>query len=101
MPTLEKIEITRRAKVRRAKLNYLRNLIGKRAMLRGELLPPGFGQPTEQEEEAAKAKVAEEAAGDEGSDKEAAKDDSGEKVEENKDAEEATEDKKEEEKKDE
>lgn len=51
MPTLEKIEIVRRAKVRRAKLNYLRNLIGKKATLKGELLPPGFGQPAEQDVE--------------------------------------------------
>jgi large subunit ribosomal protein L19 len=52
MPALEKIEITRRASVRRAKLNYLRALIGKKATLRGELLPPGFGQAKEEETEA-------------------------------------------------
>ena len=62
MPKLEKVEIVRRAKVRRARLFYLRNLIGKRATLKGALLPPGFGQPTEQEIEAEKA--AEEAASD-------------------------------------
>lgn len=54
MPKLEKIEIVRRAKVRRARLFYLRDLIGKRATLKGALLPPGFGQPTEQEIEAEK-----------------------------------------------
>jgi len=65
MPTLEKIEITRRAKVRRAKLTYLRALIGKRATLRGALLPPGFGQPKDQETEAEAAAMAEAAEAEE------------------------------------
>jgi len=36
LPTIEKIEILKRGKVRRAKLYYLRKLKGKRAKLRSE-----------------------------------------------------------------
>ena len=32
-PRVAKIEVTRRGKVRRAKLNYLRDRVGKRALL--------------------------------------------------------------------
>ena len=33
-PSIEKIEVTRRGKVRRAKLNYLRERVGKRAKVK-------------------------------------------------------------------
>lgn len=33
-PKIEKIEVTRRGKVRRARLNYLRNRVGKRAKVK-------------------------------------------------------------------
>ena len=33
-PNVEKVEVVRRGKVRRAKLNYLRNRVGKRAMVK-------------------------------------------------------------------
>lgn len=83
MPTIEKIEIVRRAKVRRAKLNYIRDLVGKRATLKGELLPPGFGQPKDQEDEAT-AKVEEGESGESGTPEEpkqeSKKDVSGEKA---------------------
>ena len=36
-PTVEKIEVVRRGKVRRAKLNYLRERIGKRAKVKERL----------------------------------------------------------------
>lgn len=39
-PNVEKIEITKRAKVRRAKLYYLRDAIGKRARLKYKELTP-------------------------------------------------------------
>jgi large subunit ribosomal protein L19 len=35
-PNIEKIEVTRRGKVRRAKLNYLRDLRGKAARIEGK-----------------------------------------------------------------
>ena len=33
-PTIEKIEVIRRGKVRRAKLNYLRDRVGKKAKVK-------------------------------------------------------------------
>ena len=33
-PNVEKVEVVRRGKVRRAKLNYLRNRVGKRAKVK-------------------------------------------------------------------
>lgn len=51
-PTIEKIEIAKRAKVRRAKLYYLRNVSGKRARLkRKSLLIPDVIQSDEAIEE--------------------------------------------------
>lgn len=50
-PTIEKFEIVRRAKVRRAKLHYVRGRIGKHATIRGELLPSQTGDDVMSEEE--------------------------------------------------
>lgn len=51
-PTVEKIELLRRAKVRRAKLFYVRYKSGKKARkMRGELLPPVTGVVQEQQDE--------------------------------------------------
>lgn len=36
-PNVEKVEVVRRGKVRRAKLNYLRNLSGKKAKVKEQL----------------------------------------------------------------
>ena len=33
-PTVEKVEVVRHGKVRRAKLNYLRNRVGKKAKVK-------------------------------------------------------------------
>ncbi|OHA50032.1 MAG: 50S ribosomal protein L19 [Candidatus Terrybacteria bacterium RIFCSPLOWO2_01_FULL_58_14] len=52
-PTIEKFEIMRRAKVRRAKLHYLRKRVGRRATLRGELMPPEIGSAEPEEVSAA------------------------------------------------
>ncbi|OPJ55636.1 50S ribosomal protein L19 [Alkalithermobacter paradoxus] len=38
-PKIEKIEVTRRGKVRRAKLNYLRDRVGKKAKVKEAILP--------------------------------------------------------------
>ena len=57
--TIEKIDIVRRAKVRRAKLFYIRKRVGKLSTIKGELLPPAFGQA---EEEPAKEEATEVAA---------------------------------------
>lgn len=48
-PTIEKFVILRRAKVRRAKLHYLRERVGRRATLRGELMPPETGSAEAEE----------------------------------------------------
>jgi len=49
-PFIEKIEVIKRSKVRRANLNFLRKRTGKAAMLKGELVPPVTG--TREQEEA-------------------------------------------------
>ena len=49
-PTVVNIEIMRRAKVRRAKLHFIRKRVGKRATLRGELVPPEIGKAEAEEE---------------------------------------------------
>ncbi|MCI2048422.1 MAG: 50S ribosomal protein L19 [Lachnospiraceae bacterium] len=38
-PNVEKVEVVRKGKVRRAKLNYLRNLSGKKAKVREQIAP--------------------------------------------------------------
>jgi len=48
-PFIEKIEVIKRSKVRRANLNFLRKRTGKAATLKGELVPPVTGS-REQEE---------------------------------------------------
>ncbi len=56
-PTVEKIELLRRAKVRRAKLFYVRYKSGKKARkMRGELVPPVTGVAQEQQDEAQEEK---------------------------------------------
>ena len=42
-PFIEKIEVIKRSKVRRANLNFLRKRTGKAATLKGELVPPVTG----------------------------------------------------------
>jgi large subunit ribosomal protein L19 len=51
-PTIEKFEVVRRAKVRRAKLHYIRKRVGKLATIRGEILPPATGTEESEEQEA-------------------------------------------------
>lgn len=48
-PTIVKFDIIRRAKVRRAKLHYIRKRIGRQATLRGELVPPSEGEAETEE----------------------------------------------------
>ena len=47
-PVIEKIEVTNRAKVRRAKLYYLRNAKGRKARLKAEAVGLVFEEPEEE-----------------------------------------------------
>ncbi len=48
-PMIEKIEVTNRAKVRRAKLYYLRNAKGRKARLKAEAVGLVFEEPEEEQ----------------------------------------------------
>lgn len=58
-PFIEKIEVIKRSKVRRAKLLFLRKRTGKAATLKGELVPPETGTPEQAEAAEAASPVAE------------------------------------------
>jgi len=47
-PTIEKIELIKIVKVRRAKLNYMRDRIGKATRPKGELVKPEENKPSKQ-----------------------------------------------------
>lgn len=50
-PTVKSIEIVRRAKVRRAKLFYVRKLTGRKSRkMKGEVMPPSIGTVQEVDE---------------------------------------------------
>lgn len=57
-PTIEKIEITKVTKARRAKLNYMRNRVGKATQPKGELATEADNKP--KAKKGAKAEVKEE-----------------------------------------
>ena len=62
-PIIEKIDVLKRAKVRRAKLYYLRNVSGKRARLRGKTdFSAVLGEPEKATENAEETAEAEETA---------------------------------------
>jgi large subunit ribosomal protein L19 len=70
-PFIKKIEITKRAKVRRAKLYYLRDVTGKKARLKAKALGVDIVEPLPVQEEAKPEPVKEEAPKEETPQKEA------------------------------
>ncbi len=60
-PTIEKIEVLKEAKVRRAKLYFMRNLSGKSARLREEMVQSMTGEDSEPVSEEVKEELMQEA----------------------------------------